>query len=93
MYRTTRGRVCLHIQKPKPQASIKNKIDKFHKLFDVYNTILNDDGGRAVAIAMLPPSPTKPITLVGEEKNNSTLLHVLKGEDCVTGRSGLRLWL
>ena len=33
------ARVCLHIQKPKPQASIKNKIDKFHKLFDVYNTI------------------------------------------------------
>ena len=23
----------------------------------------NDDGGRAVAMAMLPPLPTKPITL------------------------------
>ena len=23
----------------------------------------NDDGGRAVAMAMLPPPPTKPITL------------------------------
>ena len=38
-YRTPRARVCLRIQKPKPQASIKNKIDKFHKLADVYNTI------------------------------------------------------
>ena len=27
------------IQKSKPQASIKNKIEKFHKLFDVYNPI------------------------------------------------------
>ena len=35
-HRTPRARVCLHIQKPKPQASTKNKIDKFHKLFDVY---------------------------------------------------------
>ena len=38
-YRTPRAGVCLHIQKPKPQASIKTKIEKFHKLFDVYKTI------------------------------------------------------
>ena len=31
--------VNLHIQKPKPQTSVKNKIEKIHKLFDVYNTI------------------------------------------------------
>ena len=28
-----------HIRKPKPQASIKNKIYEFHKLLNVYNTI------------------------------------------------------
>ena len=39
--RTPLARVRLHIQKPKPPASIKNKIEKFHKLFDVYNTIHN----------------------------------------------------
>ena len=37
--RTQRARVSLHIQKPKHQASIKNKIKKIHKLFDVYNAI------------------------------------------------------
>ena len=43
----------------------------------------NDDGGRAVAMAMLPPRPTKRITLPwqsgfsGEEKKKSTLRHVL----------------
>ena len=37
--RTPRARVSLHIQKQKPQASIKNKIVKIHKLFDVYNAI------------------------------------------------------
>ena len=47
----------------------------------------NDDGGRAVAMAMLLPPPTKPITrpdsvvLVREEKEKSTLSHVLKGEE------------
>ena len=34
--RTPRAKVNLHIQKPKPQARIKNKIEKIHKLFDVY---------------------------------------------------------
>ena len=34
-----RARVNLHIQKPKPQASLKNKLEKFQKLFVVYNTI------------------------------------------------------
>ena len=37
-YRTTRARVCLHIQKPKPEATIK-MIEKIHELFDVHNTI------------------------------------------------------
>ena len=47
----------------------------------------NDDGGRAVAMAMLPPPPTKPITcpdsvvLAVEEKKRSTLSHALKGEE------------
>ena len=35
--RTTLARVCLHIQKPKPQVTMKNEIEKIHKLFDVYN--------------------------------------------------------
>ena len=45
-----------------------------------------DEGGRVVAMAMLPPLPTKPITLpdsvvlAGDEKNN-TLSHVRKGEE------------
>ena len=55
--------VNIHIQKSKPQAIMKNKIEKIHKLFDVYNTIHKDDGGRAVAISMLPMQPTKPIKL------------------------------
>ena len=61
----------------------------------------NDDEGRAVAMAMSLPPPTKLITLPwqcgfsggGEEKKKSTLSHVLKGEERVMGRSGLRLWL
>ena len=32
-------KVCLHIQKPKPQATIKNEMKKIHNLFDVYNTM------------------------------------------------------
>ena len=52
--RTLPARVSLHIQKPMPQASVKNKIEKIHTLFDVYNAI-HKSGGRAVAMAMLPP--------------------------------------
>ena len=37
--RIPRARVSLHIQKPKTEATIKNKIEKTNKLFDVYNTI------------------------------------------------------
>ena len=43
--------------------------------------------GRPVAMAMLPPPPTKPITLpdsvvlAGEEKKKTLLSHVLKGEE------------
>ena len=51
------------------------------------------DGCRAVAMTMLPPPPTKPITLHwqrgfsgGGKKKKSTLSHVLKGEEWVTGR-------
>ena len=46
-----------------------------------------DDAGRAVAMAVLPPPPTKSITrpkgmvLAEEEKKKSTLSHVLKGEE------------
>ena len=38
--RTPWARISLHIQNPKPQASIKNKIVKFNKLFCVYNITL-----------------------------------------------------
>ena len=62
-YRTPLARDCLHIQKPKPEATIKNEIEKIHKLLDVYIQYTNDDGGRAAAMTMLPPLPTKPITL------------------------------
>ena len=37
--RTPHARISLHIQKPKPQASIKNEIEKSNELFDAYNTI------------------------------------------------------
>ena len=60
--RTPFARVGLHIQKPKPQASIINKIEKIHKLLDVYNAI-HKKWGRAVAMAMLPLPPTKPSIL------------------------------
>ena len=60
-----RARVSIHIQKPKHQANIKNKTEKFHinyLMFTIHYT--KDDRGRAVAMAMLPkPPPTKPITL------------------------------
>ena len=52
---------------------MKNKIEKFinYLMFTIQYT--KDDGGRAVATAMLPPPPTKPITLgsvvsAGKEK-------------------------
>ena len=67
-----RTRVSLHIQKLKLQASIKIKIEKIHKL--MFTIQYRKDGGRAVAVAMLPLSLTKPITLlwpcglVGEEE-------------------------
>ena len=44
-YRTTLARVCLHIQKPKPQATIKNEIKKIHinyLMFTIQCT--NNDG-------------------------------------------------
>ena len=75
--RTLLARVSLNIQKPKPQASIINKREKIHKLFDVYNTI-HKRCGWPVAMAMLPPSSTKPITMPwqcgfnGEERKKST---------------------
>ena len=55
---------------------MKNEIEKIHKLFDVYNTIHKDDGGRAVAMAMFTgnvyqqyqlPCPDS-VVLGGEEK-------------------------
>ena len=60
--RTLWAKVSLHIQKPKPQASIKNKVEKIHKLFDV-TMQYTKNWGREVAMAMLPPPLTKPITL------------------------------
>ena len=38
--RMPHARVSFHIQKPMLQASIKNKMPEFHKLFDNYNKIL-----------------------------------------------------
>ena len=61
--RTLQAWVSLNNQKQKPHVSIKIKIEKFHKLFDVYTMQYTKDGGSAVAMAMLPPPPTKPITL------------------------------
>ena len=46
-----------------------------------------DDGGRTVAMAMLPPPPTIPIPcpdsviLAGEEKKKSMLSHLLMGDE------------
>ena len=60
--RTPQARVSLHIQNPKPRVRIKNRIEKIHKLFDV-TMEYTKDWGRVVAMAMLPPPPTKPITL------------------------------
>ena len=60
----TRARVCLHIEKPKHQATIKKMSQRKsinYMMFTIQYT--NDDGGRVVAMAMLPPPPTKPITL------------------------------
>ena len=42
--RTPQAMVSLDVQKPKPQASIENKIKKFHKQFDVYNTMHKNYG-------------------------------------------------
>ena len=63
MNKTPLARVSHHVQKQKPQASVENKIKKLHKLSDVYNTIhKKNDWGRAIAMLMLPPPPTQPIT-------------------------------
>ena len=63
--RTPRARVSHHIQKPKRQASIKNKINFInYSMFTLQYT--KDDGGRTIAMAMLPLPPTKPITLPGQ---------------------------
>ena len=70
-FRKPRARVCLHIQKPKPQATVKNKIEKIHKLFHVYNTIHKQWWGRAVAMAMLLPPPTKPNNPINNKPNNT----------------------
>ena len=76
------ARVSFHIQKPKPHSSIKNKLNKIHNQFYVYNTI-HKIRGRAVAMAILPPPHPEPcpdsVVLAGEEKKKSTLSQVLKG--------------
>ena len=93
--RTLLTRVCLHIQKPKPQASIKNKIDKVNKLFDVYNTIHKRWWGRAVAMAMLPPPPTKLITLpwqrgfIGGGKKEKYVKPLTEGRGVSYGKIGI----
>ena len=62
-YRTTRARVCLHLQKPKPRATIKMRKRKSTNYLMFTIQYANDDGGRTVAMAMLPLPPTKPITM------------------------------
>ena len=86
--RTLRARVSIHIQKRKPPASIRNKIKKFHKLFNAYTTFHKDDMGRAIAMPMLPLPPIKPITLPWQRgfswggKKKSMISHILKREEC-----------
>ena len=62
-YRMPWARVCLNIQKPKPQATIKNEIENIYILLMFTIQYTNDDGGRAVTMAMFPSPPTKPIAL------------------------------
>ena len=61
--RTPPAKVSLHVQKPKLQAKIKNLIMTYNKLSDVYYTIHKKMVVGSYGIAMLPPPPTKPITL------------------------------
>ena len=56
----------------------------------------SDDGGRAVAMAMLPPPPIKPITLppdsvvlAGEEKKEGYAKPRTKGREVSYGKIGL----
>ena len=57
-HRTLQVSVSLHIQKPKPQASIKNKINSINYLmFTIQYT--KDDRGRAVVMAMLTATTNK----------------------------------
>ena len=50
---------------PETEASGNHKkLDKENTNYLMFTTqCTNDEGGRAVAMAMLPPAPTKPITL------------------------------
>ena len=50
---TLMARVSLHIQKPKPQASMKNKIEKIYKLFDVYNLTMKFINEKHIAISII----------------------------------------
>ena len=97
--RTTLARGCLNVQKPKPQASEKIIYRNSLTVWCLqYNT--QKDGGMAVTMAVLPPPSKKPITLPCQrgfieggkkEENTKPSTKLLKGEEWVTGRLGLRL--
>ena len=63
--RTPRARVSHHVQKPRPRVSAENNTSKFYKLSDVYKQLTKKMSGvcMAVAVALLPPPQTNPITL------------------------------
>ena len=83
--RPPRARISLHIQKPKTLATVEDSINQTQQ----YNTKIME----AVAMVMLPPPPTKPLALPWQSnlsrvgKIKSSLSHLLKWEEWVTGRS------
>ena len=86
------------IQIPWPQASIKNKIEKIHN-YCMFTIQYTKDGGRAVCDRNITTTtnqthnPALTVWFYKGRKKSSLLSQVRKGEEWVSGRSGLRLWL
>ena len=85
--RTPRARVSLHVQKPKPQASLKKYMKKLHELFDVYNIIHKKTGLRQLRWQchrrhQQNPQPCPDgVFSTREETKKSLLNHVRKDEE------------